>query len=35
MNIKFFHAVSDIIFQYYIMLLLHHFNVFGYNQGRI
>ena len=34
MNItNFFHAVSDIIFQYYIMLLLHNFNVFGYNSN--
>ena len=44
---SFFHAVSDIIFQYscfhavrhkfqcYIMLLLHHFNVFGYNSTSI
>ena len=33
--INFFHAVSDIIFQFYIMLLLHHFNVFGYNRTSI
>ena len=33
--INFFHAVSDIIFQYHIMLLLHHFNGFGYNSTSI
>ena len=33
--IIFFHAPSDIIFQYYMMLLLHHFNVFGYNSTSI
>ena len=32
--IKFFHAVSDIIFQYYTVLLFHYFNDFGYNTKR-
>ena len=33
--INFFHAANDIIFQYYIILLLYHFNVFGYNSTSI
>ena len=33
--INFFQAASDIIFQYCIMLLLHHFIVFGFNSESI
>ena len=32
---SFFHAVSDISFNICIMLLFHHFNVFGYNRKSI